>query len=269
MIAIILCAGFGTRLQPLTLNRPKALLDVGGRPVIDYLVNQLQRFFPLETIHVVCNDRFFDHFVQWQQRTNPLLESHGKRIVLHNDGRKSAEERLGAIGDLGFVLNRVDPGQGAIIAANDNIYLDDLLPLWRRFAETEENLIPVIRQEDRSRLQRTGVAMLGQRDRLVGFEEKPAEPASPWSVPPLYFLNGGALDRVNVFARQPDPPDGMGYLIRFLLDEEVIYAVKMEAGRLNVGDLSDYEEARRVLTDRSASDALPGDWWRQSAISGK
>jgi glucose-1-phosphate thymidylyltransferase len=258
MIALILSAGFGTRLYPLTLNKPKALLDVAGRPVIDYLVDQILRFFPLETIHVVCNDRFFDHFVQWQQKTAIRAHEHGKEIVLHNNGRKNAEERLGAIADLGLMFNRADPGHGAVIAASDNIYLADLLPVWRRFVETGENLIPVIRQDDRGKLQRTGVATLGRGDRVRGFEEKPAEPPSPWSVPPLYFLNRSALNRAKVFASQPDPPDGMGYLIRYLVDEETICAVKMEAGRLDVGDPASYEDARHVLADGAVYDALPG-----------
>jgi glucose-1-phosphate thymidylyltransferase len=259
MIAIILCAGFGTRLYPLTSNRPKALLDIAGRPVIDYLVDQMQRFPTLETIHVVCNDRFSDHFVQWQHGTGLKARSHGIRIVLHNDGRTNSEERLGAIGDLGLVLNRVDLGHGAVIAACDNIYLADLLPVWRRFVESEENLIAVIRQDDRSKLQRTGVAVLDQNDRVTRFVEKPAEPPSRWSCPPLYFLNGSAMNKAKAFTSQPDPPDGMGYLIRFLIDEETVYAVKLEAGRLNVGDPAGLEDAKRVLADRTLYDTLPGD----------
>jgi glucose-1-phosphate thymidylyltransferase len=250
VIAIVLCAGFGTRLYPLTKDRPKALLKVDGRPIVDYLLDQLVRFPSLKAIHVVSNGRFFDPFSRWQRRTDPRIQQFGKSLFIHNNRRMDNDERLGAIGDLAFTLKRIDLPQGAVIAAGDNIFLADLLPVWQQFLDKGENLVLVHFEEELSKLQATGVVMLAKDDRVTGFVEKPAEPPSQWSCSPLYFLTRPALEKAKTFAGQPDPPDTMGRLMEFLVGEEPIRAVKMRKSRLHISNLTDYQEADRILANR-------------------
>jgi glucose-1-phosphate thymidylyltransferase len=65
MKAIILAAGYATRLYPLTLNMPKALLPIGGKPIIDHIVAQMDTVEELDEIYVVSNDKFAGHFEEW------------------------------------------------------------------------------------------------------------------------------------------------------------------------------------------------------------
>jgi glucose-1-phosphate thymidylyltransferase len=251
MIAILLCAGFGTRMYPLTRERPKSLLPVAGKTVIDYLIEQLAAFPGLAAIHIVSNGRFYPQFQAWGQRWAAALGSQGIALELHNDGVLYNEDRLGSNRDLAFVLKRIDLPDGALIAAGDNIFLFDLGPIWERFRRKRDNLVLVVAQEDRQKLQRTGVAVLGEADRLLKFAEKPADPPSQWACLPCYFLNQSALHKVKVFVDGADPPDEMGYLIDHLVDREVIYAVKVAGSRLDIGNMAGYQLAQEILSTKA------------------
>lgn len=248
MIAILLCAGFGTRLYPLTKTQPKALLPVAGKPVIDYLVDQLLSFRGLSAVHLVTNHRHLARFEQWAREAMPRFSQKGIFFQLHDDGARSNEERLGANGDLAFVLQQIESPQGALIAAGDNILRFGLQSIWDRFYTQQENIVLAIREDDPVRLRRTGVLELDSNDRVTGLYEKPEHPPSHWSCPPFYFLSSQALADLNPFLTQSDPPDAMGYLLAYLVDVAPITAIKVAGDRLDIGDLESYWRANELLS---------------------
>ena len=52
MKAIILVAGYATRLYPLTINKPKALLPINGKAIVDYIVEQVESIAAVDEIYV-------------------------------------------------------------------------------------------------------------------------------------------------------------------------------------------------------------------------
>ena len=68
MKAVILAAGYATRLYPLTLDRPKALLPVAGRPMVEHLLLRLEGVEGLDAIHLVTNSKFAGAFRDWAAR---------------------------------------------------------------------------------------------------------------------------------------------------------------------------------------------------------
>lgn len=251
MVAILLCAGFGTRLYPLTKTQPKALLPVAGKPVLDYLVDQLLSFRGLAAVHLVTNHRHLAHFERWARGIAPRFAEAGVSFQLHDDGACDNDERLGATGDLAFVLNRIEAPPGALVAAGDNILRFSLRPVWDRFYARQENLVLAIREDDLERLQRTGVLELNRGDRVAGFHEKPERPPSHWSCPPFYFLTSRALARLDPFLAQGDMPDAMGHLLGYLVNQVPITAIKVEGDRLDIGDLESYRRANDLLISQS------------------
>jgi glucose-1-phosphate thymidylyltransferase len=246
MIAIILCAGFGTRMYPLTRNQPKSLLPVAGKPVLDYLADQLVGLSGLEAVHLISNALFFGQFEQWRRQWEPEFSSRGIAVHLYNDGITSDDRRLGAGGDLAFVMGQLDLPDGALIAAGDNILQFELHPIWESFRTSRKNTVIAIFEEDSLKLRRTGVLKL-DGDRVVGLAEKPAAPPSRWSCPPFYFLNRAALEQLQTFLSQRRPPDAMGHLIQYLVDKVPVYAVRVNGGRLDIGATDTYAKANQVL----------------------
>jgi glucose-1-phosphate thymidylyltransferase len=65
MKAIILAGGYAKRLWPLTKNKPKQLLSVGGRPMIEYIVEKLEVQEEIDRIIISTNEKFEDNFKEW------------------------------------------------------------------------------------------------------------------------------------------------------------------------------------------------------------
>ena len=124
MKAIILAAGYATRLYPLTKNFPKPLLEVGGKTILDYLVDQLKTIAGIDGAYVVTNHRFYGHFADWA-RTNRAVHTGGEIEVL-NDGTTSNDDRLGAVGDIQFAIEARDIADDVLVLAADNILLFSL-----------------------------------------------------------------------------------------------------------------------------------------------
>ena len=104
MNVLILAAGYATRLYPLTLNKAKPLLVVGGKPIIEWLVDNLAGIPDLETIYVVTNDKFAADFQAWSQSYQKRHPEFKFKVV--NDGSTSDDDKLGAIGDINFVVTQ-------------------------------------------------------------------------------------------------------------------------------------------------------------------
>ena len=73
MNCVVLAAGYATRLYPLTEHFPKPLLKVGKKTIIDWLVDDVDRFGKIERFTVVSNARYADNFRQWRDDLNGAL----------------------------------------------------------------------------------------------------------------------------------------------------------------------------------------------------
>src|SRR5438270_8542522 len=125
MNALILAAGYATRLYPLTLNKAKPLLEVGGKPIIEWLADHLVELSDLETIYIVTNNKFAKDFQAWAdeyQRQQPKA-----RFKIVNDGSTTDDNKLGAIGDINLVLTRESlTDSNLLMLAGDNLFTESL-----------------------------------------------------------------------------------------------------------------------------------------------
>lgn len=127
MQAIILAGGYGTRLYPLTINAPKPMISVGGRPMIEYLIEKLRNIPEIGDIFVVSNNKFAHVFDEW------LAKSNYKNIHIINDGTTSNEDRLGSVGDIQYVIEHANITEDLMIIGGDNFVEDDFSELVANF----------------------------------------------------------------------------------------------------------------------------------------
>lgn len=248
MIAILLCAGFATRMYPLTKNFPKALLKVGGRPVLDYLMEQLLVLPELKSINLVTNGLFYDDFLEWQSMWQKIFGEYDIAINLYNDGATGNENRLGAVKDLGFAVKLTGSIEPAIVAASDNIFRFSLKSVAQEFIDSGKNILIALEEIDFGRKNRKGFLEIGTDNRVLSFHEKPGKAKSMWACPPIYFLGPSALGCIEEYTARKDPGDAPGYLIEYIVDREPVYAVKVKGKRLDIGTIESYEEANRILS---------------------
>ena len=185
MKAILLCAGFGTRMYPLTQDRAKPLLPVAGKPIVGHLVDQLDACKCFDDIIVVANERFHHQFVEWGD----------DRVTILNDGATDNDNRLGAVQDLAWTVRKHGIDEPVFVSAGDNLFRNVIGPFVTDYRQRPRNLVACYREPDPEKLKRTGVAEISGDGRLVRLVEKPTSPATEWACPALYVLQTGRSRR--------------------------------------------------------------------------
>ena len=242
MKALILAAGYATRLRPLTDDVPKMLLPLAERPMLDYLVDRLREVEELDEIHLVTNARFADAFRDWAPED----------VTVHDDGTTSNEDRLGAIGDIAFAIERAGlEGEDLLIVAGDNLIgysLAQFVAFWRG---KEGSAIAVRDLGDRELLKQYGVVELDDDDRVIGLEEKPAEPKSDLAATAAYLYRAEHLAHLPRYLAEGNPPDAPGNFMVWLHTREPVYGYRAEGEWHDIGDLGQLLEADNMLRRRA------------------
>ena len=234
MRALILAAGYGTRMQAITGDIPKALIQLGEQTILDRL---MQRLTPLQVeCTLVTNEKYFDQFSQW-------LSASGYSITLLNNGTRDAEERLGAVGDICFALNHMAADDDLLIVAADTLFDFPLSGLVDAFRASSSGVVAVRHNPDREDLRRRGVAEVDDEWRVVGFTEKPDEPASEWASAPLYILPQQLLVEPERYVADGGNPDAPGFLMEYLTARYPFRAWQMAGDIMDVGNPDSYAAA--------------------------
>jgi glucose-1-phosphate thymidylyltransferase len=237
--ALVLAAGYATRLYPLTLDRPKALLDVGGKPMLDWIHERLVAMGADETI-VVTNAKFASQFEEWAS---------GKEdVTVVNDGTTSNDDRLGAIGDIGFVLDQLGIDDELVVIAGDNLVSEDLSGLVAHGRRINAPVIAIHDVGDLSRMHEYNQIELDADDRIVFFEEKPSEPRTTLSGVALYYYPRRALPLIRQYLAEGENPDQPGRLIQWLYPRAPVYGWRLPGLWLDIGSREQLEDENRVLS---------------------
>jgi glucose-1-phosphate thymidylyltransferase len=241
MRAVLLCAGFGTRLHPLTRDRAKPLLEVAGKPIVEHLVEQLVRTSRIDEIVLVSNARFFKQFESWAA----IASKHHPEIALEvlNDGVVDNEHRLGTVRDLAFAVDRTNLREAALVAAADNLYDTSIAAFFEDYFAKPRDLILAYRETDPRKLRRTGVIEADQNGRLLRFWEKPEEPPTDLACPAFYILEAASLARLETYLTETPNTDAIGHFIAWLAERRPVFVHRMKGRRLDIGDIDNYRAA--------------------------
>lgn len=245
MKCVLLAAGYATRLYPLTLNTPKSLLPVAGRAILDRILEKVDRVPGLDRIVLVSNARFADQFEAFMASRRSLIP-----YTVLNDGTTDNDNRLGAIADLLFAVDRLGLDEDLMVLAGDNLFDFELSDFSSFFRAKRADCITAHRLEDVGELRRTGVAELTADQRVLSFEEKPAEPKSTWAVPPFYLYRRETLPLIREYLAGGGNPDAPGNLVPWLAGRLPVYAFTFEGARYDIGTPESYAEAQRAFAGR-------------------
>ena len=252
MKAIFLCAGYGTRLYPLTEHKPKALLEIGGKVLLSYLLEKVKPLLLLNGVTIISNDRFYDHFCRWQETLKSDLS-----VSILNDGTKDPEHRLGAIQDLKLVLEKEDIHDDVLVLAGDNFFDSDLNS-FVSFAQAKCPGVSVgaYDVQDRALAQKYGLIKTDSSGKITAFLEKPKDPPTTLASMGIYYFPKEILHYVDQFLETNRNPDAPGYYMSWLSKKTNVYAYAFHGVWFDIGDLNSYEQADQYLrTYRSGQKA--------------
>ena len=239
MKCVILAAGYATRLYPLTENFPKPLLEVAGKPILDWLIDDMASTGMVEEYIVISNHKFAHIFEEWAAKKSDVT------IRVIDDGTTSNETRLGAVKDIQFAIEQLQLDDDLLVMAGDNL-LDFSLGEFMRYGK-EKNATCVMRYYEASeaRLHKTGVIEIDANDGILSFEEKPAEPKSHWCVPAFYYYTREDSHLIKKGIESGCGTDAPGSFIAWLSGQTKVYAWEMPGRRYDIGNLESYEEVKQ------------------------
>lgn len=265
MKAIILAAGYGVRLEEdlAKLNdndrrlylgikgsiegRAKPMVIISGKPLIEHIVKNLENIREIDQIIIVTNDKFFNQFEEWY-----INYKSAKEIKILNDGTSINEDRLGAVGDLLFVLDKEKINDDTLVIAGDNLFTFSLKELADFFHSKNSDVL-LVYPEDREKIKRSACVDTDSSGRVVYFEEKPKEPRTNLACPAVHIYKKSTISLIKGMDFSIDIRDLIGNIPKLLYRKIPIYALKKDRKvRFDLGTVSDFISASEYLKKRKA-----------------
>lgn len=242
MKALIMAAGYAKRMWPLTLEKPKHLLPVAGKPVIDYILEQLEGIKEVDEIFVVTNSKFFPVFRDFFEKGK-----YKKKVSVIDDGTSSEETKLGSIGDLQFAIDKLGLEDDIFVIFGDNIFTFRLKEMVEKFMELKEPLIGVCKTSIQE-AKKFGVVSVDSNGKIIDFEEKPENPKSDLASTGIYILPKKTLCKIKEYVDSGSNVDAFGFFLSWLYKKTPQFAINFTGKWFDIGSLETYKEADRILS---------------------
>ena len=237
MKCLILAAGYATRLYPLTENFPKPLLDVNGKTILDWLVDDIDSLGAVDEYVVISNGKFAHHFEAWAK-----IKS--QKVTVVNDGTFTNETRLGAVCDIQFAIDKLALDDDMLVIAGDNV-LDFSLTRFVEYAkEKQTSCIMRYYEPDTNKLLKSGVVDVDASDRVISMTEKSPTPATNWCCPPFYYYTREDARLVKEGIASGCGTDAPGSYVSWLCTKTSVHAMEMPGKRYDIGNLDSYNAVK-------------------------
>ena len=239
MKGVLLCAGFATRLYPLTAAQPKPLLRIAGEPILNYSVKQLESIPSLNETVLVSNGKFYDTFLKWRDDLDSSL-----KINVLNDGCMDNDHRLGAVRDLSLALESVGCGEDVLVVAGDNLFDSEFKP-FISFAQAKKPAVSVgvYNVKARELAQKYGLVETDSSGKITAFFEKPKNPPTTLASTGVYFFPKETLVFIERYLETNKNPDAPGYYLSWLFEKIDLFAYTFGGVWFDIGDMTSYQKA--------------------------
>jgi len=245
MKILILAAGYATRLYPLTLTKPKPLLDVAGKPMIEHVLDNIAPIPGIDRVYVVTNAKFAGAFQEWADHYRATKSKLNFSII--NDGSTDDSNKLGAIGDLNLVLQRENVDDDLIVVAGDNLFSQSVEDFGKFCRSKDAPVLAVYDVGNLEEIKKYNAITMDQDDRITFFEEKPKQPQSTVTGIALYFYPRATLPLIRQYIAEGNNPDQPGRLVQWLYPRTPFFTWRVPGLWFDIGSKETLEEANRIF----------------------
>ena len=239
MTILILAAGYATRLYPLTLDKPKPLLKVGAKPIIEHICEKISQLSGPKACFIVTNQKFFKTFNNWAGNFKFHVP-----IKVINDETTTNENRLGAIRDIEFVIKKNNIKDDLLIIGGDNLFefsLKDFVDF--ALIHRQDASLAIFDIKDKEKAKMYGVVKIDSSGRVISFQEKPSQPESTFISTCVYYFPKEKISLFSSFLASGNKADAPGNYIKWLSENERVYGFAFSESWYDIGDITSYNEA--------------------------
>jgi len=229
MKVLIPAAGYATRLYPLTKDKPKHLLPIRDKPMINFILESLQEIENITDVYVVTNDLFLKNFEEWKETLNYDFNVE----IVSND----SDKLRGSLGDIEYGIRKKEIDEDLMIIAGDNLFDFSLKKFYDYFLKKKSSVLALYDYRDKGLIAgRLGCAEINHEKRIVSFEEKPTIPKSTLAATACYIYTKEDLRKLyEVIDKQ-----NCGNFIKYLVDNSVVYGYLFDGRWFDIGTLDQY-----------------------------
>lgn len=242
MKAIVLAAGYATRLYPLTLNKPKALLPIAGKPILNYITDEIETISEIDELIIISNAKFYQCFNEWSN-----IYSNRLKITVLDDGTTDDSNKLGAIGDISYAIDTLDIDEDILIMAGDNIFTFKLLDYYNEYKRLDKDMILVKEMSDPEDLKRMANVIYDENGRVTDMVEKPSEPKSSRAAFASYIYKKDTVPLFKKYLDDGNNPDAPGFFPSWLCKQKDVYAYEFTGECYDIGTPKSYDEVNRIF----------------------
>ena len=224
----ILAGGLGTRLEPLTKDRPKSMVDVHGRPFLAWQLDLLRRQGVTDVVLCV------GHLAETIERHFGDGSTFGVRLRYSDEGDRC----LGTAGALKWAEAIL--GEAFFVMFGDSYLLFDYRAIMEHFLARDRLALMAVHRNE-NRWDRSDVAVEG--DYVTAYVDTPA--------PGMVHINAGlsVLRRAALDAMAPQRPASLHDLYATLIPHRQLLAYETRQRFYEIGSLAGLEEFRRLVTE--------------------
>lgn len=242
MKAVILAAGYATRLYPLTIDKPKALLPIAGKPIIDYIVDEIETIGAIDELVVVSNHKFYPHFTKWSEERQSRL-----KLIVLNDNTTDDTNKLGAIGDVEFAIESLGLDDDLLIMAGDNIFTFALKDYYDSFEKKDCDQILVKELDSIDDLRRMANVETDENGMVTDMVEKPQNPKTNLAAFASYIYKKDTVPMIKQYLDEGNNPDAPGFFPSWLYRHKPVYAYKFTGECYDIGTPESYKEVNEIF----------------------
>ena len=233
MKCLVLAVGYVPCLYPWTENFPSHLLEVKGKTILDWLIDDINTSGLIDQYIIISNHKFVHHFEKW-------AAGKSQSITVLDDGTLTNETRLGAVKDIQFAIDELKLDDDLLIIAGDNVLDFSLVKFIQYAQEKKTSCIMRYFEPNLQRLQKSGVLVVENDGLVINMQKKPKEPKSTWCCPPFYFIAKKDIPLVNKAIATGCETDALDSFIVWLYKKVLVYAMRMPGQRYDIGTHESY-----------------------------
>lgn len=248
MKAIVLVAGYASRLYPLTENTPKALLTLNNVTLLDYLMRKVEEIEDIDEVVLVSNHKFYNNFVEWKSGYNG-----NKKITVLDDGTSTNETRLGAIGDLNFAIESLNIDDEIMVLVSDNYFTFSLKDYYNFYKQKNADCILVSEfADDELEYLWNNFANVNidSEYKVTGMVEKPRKSTNTnIGAYATYIYTKDSVKMLKDYLAEGNNPDAPGNFPSWLHKHKPVYAYPFKGKCYDIGTIDVYNKLNEALTN--------------------